>query len=51
MHATAMFRDAAKLLTIASWTPADRQPAIIQEAVAMLGARAALTKSHYLDKK
>ena len=37
MHATAMFRVAAKLFTIAGWSPAARQPAIIQEAAEMLG--------------
>jgi len=41
MHATAMFRVAAKLLTIASWTPADGQMGIVWRRAAMLEARAA----------
>jgi len=42
MHATAMFRIAAKLLTIASWMPVARQMGIVREAVAMLKARASV---------
>jgi len=45
MHATAIFRVAAKLLTIASWTPSARQTAIVREAVAMLEARAGMPYS------
>lgn len=42
MHATAMLRVAAKVLMIASWTPANRQMRIVLEAVTILEARARL---------